>query len=108
MLNRDDSQAGKFHLPSLEILLLTLFSLSVGFALKYVVQRLSDNKIAVQGIKGTSTTFDLPQFYKTDSNWVKAKSTSATAGDLTINCSTPALSGASDQTYTYEVRVFYL
>jgi hypothetical protein len=73
-------------------------------AIKYVVHRLSDNQMAVQGIQGSGSTFDISNFYNNGA-WITGKNTSTTTGGLTVNAFTPELSGNKDMTYTFEVNI---
>jgi len=76
---------------------------TVGFALKYVIHRFSDNKISLSGNIASPNTFDLESYY--NDGWASGSSTSAQAADMTITSSTPALGGASDGAYTFEVSI---
>ncbi|KAL4257620.1 Jacalin-type lectin domain-containing protein [Pleurotus pulmonarius] len=76
-----------------------------GAALKYVVHRAASNAIALKGIPGDPSGFDLEGFYKDAGSWVQAKSTSTQQGTLTITGYTPFLNGAPDDAYEYLVNV---
>ncbi|KAJ4477431.1 hypothetical protein J3R30DRAFT_3291546 [Lentinula aciculospora] len=84
VLNRDDAAAA--------------------LAIKYVVHRSSDNEIGAEGIDGNGTTYDLSGYYN-NSGWTDSTSCQTTAGGMNVFCYTPALGGASNETYTYEVNL---
>ncbi|EJD47691.1 hypothetical protein AURDEDRAFT_123282 [Auricularia subglabra TFB-10046 SS5] len=77
---------------------------AAGLAVKYIVHRLSKNQIGAQGIDGNGVNFDLGDYYN-NGKWVTAQNIQTSAGGYTVDCFTPALSGASDDTYTYEVNI---
>ena len=77
---------------------------ATGLAVKYVVHRISKNQIGAQGIDGSGVNFDLATYYN-KGTWVTAQNVQTTAGGYTVEGFTPALSGASDDTYTYEVNI---
>ncbi|KAJ4477464.1 hypothetical protein J3R30DRAFT_3703874 [Lentinula aciculospora] len=84
VLNRDDAAAA--------------------LAIKYVVHRSSDNEIGAEGIDRNGTTYDLSGYYN-NSGWTDSTSCQTTAGGMNVFCYTPALGGASNETYTYEVNL---
>ncbi|KAJ3917308.1 hypothetical protein F5877DRAFT_80051 [Lentinula edodes] len=87
-----------------EAIVLNRDDAAAALAIKYVVNRTSDNQIGAEGISGSGATYD-PGNYYNSGTWNTSNSCQTTAGSLTVNCFTPALGGASNETYTYEVNV---
>lgn len=75
-----------------------------GLALKYVVHRLSDNEMGLQGINGDPNSFDLKSYYNGGS-WVKSHTTQTSIGNLAVTGYTPYLSGAPDNAYEFMVNI---
>ncbi|ESK82695.1 pyk10-binding protein 1 [Moniliophthora roreri MCA 2997] len=75
-----------------------------GLALKYVVERLSDNEMGLQGITSNLVNFDLSNYYEGD-GWVQSNSAQTTVGDLTVTGYTPYLSGAPGSSYEFTVTI---
>jgi hypothetical protein len=87
-----------------EAIVLGREDLQAAVAVKYVIHRMTNNAMGMDGIKGDGKDYDLANFYN-DGTWVSEKSSSTTAGGVTVSGYTPLLSGAKDFTYTFEVSI---
>ncbi|EXJ55179.1 hypothetical protein A1O7_08104 [Cladophialophora yegresii CBS 114405] len=78
---------------------------TTGLQLKYLLSYFHDNNIGLQG--GTNEA--LPDFYNDNSTWRPTGdtkfSTTIPGINVPISCSTPALSGASDDFYAFDVHI---
>ena len=74
-----------------------------GIAIKYVIHRFSDNDIGIQALTSNPANYDLKGYY--NGSWVSSNSTEASLGGLRITGHTPYLSGASKQSYEYNVNI---
>jgi hypothetical protein len=83
----------------------TALIISIGLSLKYVIHRLSDNQL---GLVNTVQS-DIDSIYDGPGSWQTTISTSTVvmqrAESLFISAATPALGGASDQVYRFNIDI---